>query len=637
MIMRRLSFTSLLRLGLVAAVFAASAASQIVQDRMITDVRLVRDSARGTWRVTAVVAIASRPLTSPVNLSYILRTTQGDASGPQLAPDVSVGGVIVTTSASCSSAAPGSSPPCGGGTCPPLTVGGQTVSGTCEPYLVIVTGCTPYQICACYYRGIETDTASGIEVDPGDRVTVQLMPAPGAQADAPCTLPNDALTVTVGSRADEPLFHGPWREPTPAGGQRDIGGTTGGTSLRHAGLVRQGDGPFEFWGLAGATVTLQHRSPLANAPISLFVGPPKTSDFVDPVQDWSVDLDLTRTVAVYDGLFGMAPPVSTGANGVFAYTMTLPGGPSRRLYSVQGVSPDPAFPSGFALTSRNDVGVQSATLPPPDLPPLSATATGLPPYPWPRDAIVPNNGPPPLVPGQQQGTLHSLVGVGFDASDPSQNQITVNGVAADIEVVRPFEILFRLRPDHRSGLGGPVTVTTPSGTINGDADRMEHQVFVVPPESLVRQGAVGTSGVTVAGGFRSRPGIQAGRGSVTAADSWNLGWGSIPVGTQVTVLLTAVDDLTGQFVARCQAPTTCFSPLNQPFTQSPTFSIHGDVRLDIVPGSPLPQTTLFDDEGPGSSAFGTFATPSSAPSLFVGLNAASGATTPVSYVLLVSY
>jgi hypothetical protein len=259
-------------------------------------------------------------------------------------------------------------------------------------------------------------------------------------------------------------------------------------------------------------------------------------------------------------------------------------------------------------------------------------------YPWPRNVIFPNAGPTASGPGARDGTLHSLLGIGFDATNPSANTVTVNGIAAEISVVRPFEILFRLLPAHRPGIGGSVTVVTPSGTFNSDPDRMENQVFALPSPTLVRRELLNVSAPIMSGGFRSHPGLQAGRGNLSAVDLWDLGVGSVPPGTVVTMFLAEIDPGTGQIVARCQPPTTCFDRSIEPATQSPMApNPLNDVRLGLHPGVGQPAVVFLDNGGPGMSAMGTVTVPGGNLILSADFNAAAGSQSPFPYLLIVSW
>ncbi len=629
---------------LAAALVLAALLPAQTRDRMLAGVRLERDTVRGTWKVTASVTIATTD-GQGADLSYFVRTTHGGAGGTPAGPDVTVN-VTVLTNPACTGTVV---PPCTGGTCPAIASGGGMVAGSCEPYLIMVPGCTPQQICACWYRGIDTAAATEVEADAGDQLTVQIFKTPAALADSFCTPPNETITVTVGSTADQAALSGAWREPTPEGGQADDGAVAAdgaSTFLDQAGLVRQGGGPFEYWGAPLTPVTLTHGAPGPGLPVTLFFGPPATSFAVLPMAGFSIDLDATLAqVVLYDGLFGQAPPGVTGASGTLEIPYVLPPAGTVRLGSLQGASADPAACCGIALTSRNDIGVQVVTpAVAPDLPPLAAG--GPPPepgqsaaYPWPRDVVFPNSGPTASAAGVRDGTLHSLIGTGFDATNPSANSVLVNGVAAEIAVVRPYEILFRLLPAHATAIGGPVTVVAPGGTFNAEPDRMENWVIALPPPSLVRTEIPNVGAPFSSGGFRAAPGIQAARGSVSAVDFWDLGLGAVPPNTPVTMLLAEIDPATDQVVARCQPPTSCFDPLLHPATQSPVApNALNDVRLGLHPGSAQPAAVILENGGPGLAAMGTVAVPGGTVLLGVRFDAAApGSVAPFPYLLVVSW
>jgi len=327
---------------------------------------------------------------------------------------------------------------------------------------------------------------------------------------------------------------------------------------------------------------------------------------------------------------------------------SFPGG----TVSLQGFVADPTSVHGVRATARSTIGVQSTPTLPPDLPPLS----GMTPFPFARDAIVPNHGPVASSSGARDGTLHSVVGRRFDAVTPSNTTASVNGIPVEIFVVRPNEILFRLNAAHEAGIGGPLVVTSTGGVSPTIADQMETWVFATPPVTEIKQETTTPMG-PLRGSFSLQGGLKGATGVLPNGAQHDWYMEALPSGTQVRGFVGQLD-ANNQLVVRCATSATgaqCYSltsgqtgsqmPVNPPGIEDLILS-HGNYLTTTFFG-------LQDDGGPGSSPFaGMSGIPASAtvssdpdgPFVMGGgtdMVAVSGAGVggagPFSYLLLVAW
>ena len=595
--------TMRLKLFLTVALLATATIPAQVRNRSASGIRLEPGVDPGALKVVALFDVAT---TVGGDYSFELRTTHIPAGGG--APTISVQIVMIDIpGVACNAASPAAS--CSGGTCPDMMKNGVPVAGTCRVRTVTNVGVYPIEECTCYYRRAPEDGADNVHARPGDRIRIEIVPLPGALAETPQHVGDETLEITVGGRADESMFAFSNRRRSPVAGQRDHAGAT----LDQSGLVRQGSGPYEYWGTPGTSVTSRQGAVAPNPPVSLVHGQPLTSNAL--IGNDTLDLS-SLDIVIYDGagvfnspaacqVLAICPgPWVTDANGDYAFTYTLPNA-NGFIFHLQGISPDPGSVTGYALTPRNDIGVQpSVPANPPQIPPLTSGGN---PYPFARDAIVPNHGHAASAAGVADGTLFSLLGAGFDATDPSTAKIEVNGIEADIWVVRPNEILFRLLPAHEDGLGGPVVVTSTSGTYFPNSDQMEAWVFVHPPASLIGSESPQTGPSTdPSGGFFSDPNeIQAMRGFLGPGDADLWGLKLLPANVSIRAVLCEVDPLTDQLITRCSmfpGAMCSMNPQSQlPLPPGPRHDLFLQHMIDAPSGLVLIREQ--QNGGPGTAAF----------------------------------
>jgi hypothetical protein len=596
-----------LSLSLLAVLLPQAVSGQSFVDRRIDRVALERDSLRGSYRVVVDLEVLVESTVPGVNLGFRLDVR----SDGQLVSSSSYTASTVAA-ATCLTMTTG----CGNGTCAPLAVGGLLVQGVCKQ----VTCKQPSgddTACTCSYS-VRVEPGAGLDFKPGTKVEVDVVAAQGSASDTSCSgLDNDRAEVWVGSQADAAPFHFPGRAVSPVGGQDN----SPAAALDVPTLVLQGEGPYECWGEAGAFVPIVQAVGTPGAPATLLVGRPLTK-FLGLPGLGSIDLDLgSPFFALYDGLgLGGFPDGTVGSQ---SFGVPLPANLTLALASLQGASISPTAPLGLALTARLDLGVQDrSALPAPDLPPLSApgplpagaqtTVT----YPFPRPYVVfPNHGFTNRSPSERDGTLFSALGAHFDAVAPAQMSATVNGIPVDVFVVRPTEVLFRLTPPHRAGIGGPLVLGNGAGVDPASPDQMEHQVFARPFGTRIAAEEPGLGEPLVSGAFLPAGGLQAVRGVIDAGsgrDIWTLL--DLGPGVSITAFLGQID-ANGQIVTRCQTQTlppvagTCFSPSTEPLTQAPSgllslLTLRDPVlRHADVAGGGISVLATQDDGGPGVSAF----------------------------------
>ena len=369
-------------------------------------------------------------------------------------------------------------------------------------------------------------------------------------------------------------------------------------------------------------------------PCSLVAGAPATGFALTNIG--SLDLDLFQPLLiVYDGIGLFGNP--DGTTSPKTLTFGLPIGVTGFLASVQGVSFDPGWALGVALTARNDLGVQDVSaLGPPRMAPflgggptpvpgaaspttcatgtaVSTTAT----HPFPRDGICPNNGP--------VGTRHSALGENFDATNPAATYGFVNNFPVIPKGTRPNEFFFEMTAAHAPSIGGPLVMTSTGGS-NGatmSPDQMESWVWVTPDPNLWLPefpggGYVGGVG-GISGAFVPSPGVmQAGIGSKTLfgeIDYWSV-VGLTP-SVPITVFLGQYDPASGQILTQCSGlyatpAATCFTGSVEPYSMQwyaqncfqDTWLHHGQESL-TTPGTPDLGVFLAsqDDGGPGTDSF----------------------------------
>lgn len=684
--------TYTLVLTAIAVVSLAAIGPAQTRDRRLVGIRTSRaPSNTGNLNIHARVRILSND-PAMANLGFTVTTFRGAGTGgPQI--DSRTYAASPSANSLC-----GSQPVvnCAPGICSPIIIDGVQYPGVCSVEETVVTGGNPFYECICRYGDAEVDAADEVNVLPGQQITVQISPAGGLN-DSTFFPPNDTLTVTIGSRADEPGFGFSGRLPSPMCGQGNSSAASLVQSDALGTVTQQGEGPFEFWAAPGTQMMSMHSGGGSNNPITLLWSQTPDTGSIE-VANLSIDIDPgSLWGAFYDGV-GIGAPCggfpncnpppqarTTGPTGTFVANWTVPNIPDGHLLSLQGLNVDPASPLGFVATARNDLGVQTLPTSPPALPPypgggvvppLAATApfaclpgtasSGSPVYPWPRDAIVPNHGPTQTGAGVGDGTLHSMIGSGFDATAASATSVSVNAINVDVWVVRPQEILFRLVPAHEPLIGGPVVVTSTGGVSATVADQMENWVFATPPATLFRSENFTGGSPPVVGFFDPDGGLQGARGSLPPGAQRNWRMDNLPMGTPVRAFVGQLSPCTRQLVVRCVPAAvpvtgaTCYLPTAQPFTQMPgPPSPVEDLRLFHVFGTTSFSTlAIQEDGGPGSSPFAGMthipASPTGAatvpadpdiPFSMMGMNDAltvagagvSPAAGPYQYMILVSW
>lgn len=586
---------------LVLLLLLATCALGQSRDRRLVGLRFERaDSNTGRVEVFAQLKLlTSDP--SGVDMSFGIQLFRGEpgALGPQVGGTTSVPATTVDTLV-CEQQ--NAYVDCSAGVCQMLVIDGVSTPGVCTSVEIDQVGGYSLFECMCIHE-TEVKIGDEIKVSPGSKFTAKIVvdPAGGAAPDTPGFPANDEITAVVGSLADTPTFAFGARMPTPMCGQ----GNSPEASLTQS-LVPQGEGPYEYWGEPVTLVTLTHGGLSGNA-ASLIVAPP-TLDAIPGLVGISVDIDPfgAGVWAVYDGLgLGIMPNWNPGAATVpQSITWTLPTAlpHANDTVSMQGFVADPTAANGVRGTARNTIGLTTVPAVAPDLPPLAAPV----PFPFPRDAIVPNHGPTASAPGASDGTLHSVVGRGFDPITPSSTTAAVNNIPVDVWLVRPREILFRLRPAHRSGIGGPLVVTSTGGVSPTVADQMEEWVFATPPVTEIKQ-ETATSMGSLAGSFSNQPGLKAATGILPSGDQKNWYMEALPSGTQVRAFVGQLDG-NGQLVVRCATTATgavCFpSTAGQMWSQMIS-NPPGIEDLRIRHGNFMTSSFFAsqDDTGPGSSPF----------------------------------
>ncbi len=556
----------------------------VVHDRWIDRVRFV-PLGDGRYDIVLHYGIRSNEVV-PVDLSFVVSTTvNGQGTTSQTITHPGTGYVCTGTG----------NPPVCTGSCPVIA----NLTGVCEP-MKIVNGETPTEECSCNYSG--SSPVDQVDLRSGDRVVITISPAPGAVSETNTS--NDQVETWFGTRADADCGVIPGRLPAPIGGQRN----SPTASLVQLGVFQQGDGPHEYWGVTSANVTsVQTAGP--GLPMLLLLGVPAAGTTIPGVG--SVDLDLNQPlIPLYDGL-GLFGPPNPAAVGSVSLPYVLPPQGTARLGSIQGVCQDPTSPTGLRLTARNDIGVQDVTaLGTPSLTPLAAGN----PFPFPRNAICPNQGPVSSAAGSRDGHLFSAVGSGFNATAPLASAC-VNGHAVDVFAVRPDEILFYLNPVHAQAIGGPLVIGT-TGCTNAlvSPDQIENWVFATPWSSKIYTEAAQTSAPVASGAFPRSAGAYAVIGqkaSASEVDRWLLP--SLPPATPIRAFLAEFDRTTGQILTRCAPsqfsstpPATCFpvtQPESQMWTGAPT-NPRQDVILRLVAmTSPTTAVSVQNNGGPGTAAF----------------------------------
>ena len=415
--------------------------------------------------------------------------------------------------------------------------------------------------------------------------------------------------------------------PAPAGGTAN----NAVTSLTQSGFG-QGSGPIEYWAFGGAFQASTHTG-LAGSPVTLLLGSPQTAAF-NLGAAGTLDLSLAAPLfPLYDGFGVFGTPDGSVANLTLPYG--LPTGVTAMLASAQGVSVDPTVAGGVRLTARNDIGVQDiSAIGQPEQAPFT-TNTGITPiapsvsaiYPYPRDAICPNNGRASSAVGANDGTLFSALGVNFDSTAPGATTVTVNGIAVDLFCVRPNEILFYLTPAHVSLIAGPMVITSTGGVHTPSADQMESWVFCTPANIPVEAPATGygpggnNAGVsgtypTNLNTLRGFIGTKELAGQVDYYDASGL-----PASTNIRVFSGEYDVASGQIQTQCSGlnatpAATCYlHPANgtgtEPFSQqwfannNPLADTWLQLGLMVAPGIPAVGTFVADqdDGGPGTDSF----------------------------------